>query len=133
PPGIRSAGFAVYARLLTLAPCRYLPRLTLSAVLPVPNTSNAAPMRGVMSLYPVTPSVRAKLAPGKNRDWGSVCAGNQLHGWSQRSAPWKVKRLIVHWSCAYKDNCIASAFTLYALAYSVIDRGRVPRNVYRRF
>ena len=22
----------------------------------------------------------AKLAPGKNRDRGSVCAGNQLHG-----------------------------------------------------
>src|SRR5216117_2781059 len=50
PPGIRSAGFAVYARLLTLAPCRYFPRLTFSAVLPVPNTSYAAPIRGVMSL-----------------------------------------------------------------------------------
>src|SRR5947199_10633152 len=77
PPGIRTAGFAVYARLLTLAPCRYLPRLTLSAVLPVPNTSNAAAMRGVMSLYPVAPSRRPTLAPGKKRERGSVRGGNQ--------------------------------------------------------
>ena len=39
PPGIRSDGFAPYARLLTLAPCRYLPRFTFSAVLPLPNRS----------------------------------------------------------------------------------------------
>ena len=37
--GIRSAGLESYAKLLTLAPCRYLPRLTLSAVLPFPNMS----------------------------------------------------------------------------------------------
>ena len=36
--------------LLTLAPSRYFPRLTLSAVLPFPNMSYDAPMRGVMSL-----------------------------------------------------------------------------------
>src|SRR5690242_12366339 len=36
PPGIRSDGFAFESRLPTLAPCRYLPRLTFSAVLPVP-------------------------------------------------------------------------------------------------
>ena len=45
----RSAGFAVYARLLTLAPCRYLPTFTLSDVFPFPNTSYAAPRRGVTS------------------------------------------------------------------------------------
>src|SRR6516164_9730757 len=49
-PGIRIDGFAPEARLLTLAPCRYLPTLTLTAVLPLPKTSYAAPMRGVMSL-----------------------------------------------------------------------------------
>src|ERR1700755_1160887 len=49
-PGIRIDGFAPEARLPTLAPCRYLPALTLSAVLPLPNRSYAAPTRGVMSL-----------------------------------------------------------------------------------
>src|SRR4030095_9265780 len=39
PPTIRSAGLALYARLLTLAPCRYLPRFTFSAVLPLPKRS----------------------------------------------------------------------------------------------
>src|SRR5262245_7711660 len=87
PPGIRSEGFAPETRLPTLAPCRYLPTLTLSAVLPVPNTSYAAPMRGVMSLYPVTPGVLGKLTPGKNVLAGCVTAGNQLHGWSYRMAP----------------------------------------------
>src|SRR6266536_5969445 len=38
PNGIRNAGFAPYPRLLTLAPCRYFPRFTLSEVLPLPNT-----------------------------------------------------------------------------------------------
>src|SRR5580765_3174330 len=65
PPGMRSDGFAFASRLPTLAPCRYLPALTLSAVLPVPKTSYAAPTRGVMSLYPVTPGVFGKLTPGK--------------------------------------------------------------------
>src|SRR5262249_21800741 len=49
PPGIRSDGFALETRLPTLAPCRYLPVLTLTAVLPLPKTSYAAPKRGVMS------------------------------------------------------------------------------------
>ena len=39
PPGIRSDGFAFASRLPTLAPCRYLPRLTFSAVLPLPKRS----------------------------------------------------------------------------------------------
>src|SRR5690349_6655192 len=50
PPGIRSDGLAFDTRLPTLAPCRYLPALTFTAVLPVPKTSYAAPKRGVMSL-----------------------------------------------------------------------------------
>src|SRR5262249_62309774 len=50
PPGMRSDGFALGTRLPTLAPCRYLPRLSFSDVLPLPKTSYAAPMRGVMSL-----------------------------------------------------------------------------------
>src|SRR5580700_9508406 len=74
PPGMRSDGFAPGARLPTLAPCRYLPPLTLSAVLPLPKTSNAAPMRGVMSLYPVTPCVFGKLTPGKKVLAGCVTA-----------------------------------------------------------
>src|SRR4051812_47826436 len=48
PPGMRSDGLALDARLPTLAPWRYLPALAFSAVLPVPNTSYAAPTRGVM-------------------------------------------------------------------------------------
>src|SRR5262245_11864699 len=100
PIGIRSAGFAPYARLLTLAPCRYFPRFTLSAVLPLPKRSYAAPMRGVTSLYPVTPSVFANVVPGKKRFAGSFVSGNQLHGRSYRIAPCSVRRLIVHWSCA---------------------------------
>ena len=50
PPGIRCDGLTFAARLLTLAPCRYLPTLTFNAVLPLPKTSIAAPRRGVMSL-----------------------------------------------------------------------------------
>src|SRR5262245_42898212 len=50
PPGIRSDGLACESRLPTLAPCRYLPTLTFSAVFPLPSTSYAAPIRGVMSL-----------------------------------------------------------------------------------
>src|ERR1041385_7877609 len=37
PPGIRSDGFALGRRVPTLAPWRYFPALTLSAVLPLPN------------------------------------------------------------------------------------------------
>src|SRR6185503_3680918 len=39
PNGIRSAGLELYARLLTLAPSRYFPKLTLIAVLPLPKRS----------------------------------------------------------------------------------------------
>ncbi|MNC86479.1 hypothetical protein D3C83_21460 [compost metagenome] len=39
PPRTRIEGFACGRRLLTLAPSRYLPRLTFNAVLPLPNTS----------------------------------------------------------------------------------------------
>src|SRR5215218_6364456 len=60
PPGTRNDGFALGNRLPTLAPCRYLPRFTFTAVLPLPNRSYAAPIRGVRSLYPVTPSARSK-------------------------------------------------------------------------
>src|ERR1700730_3440634 len=80
PPGMRSDGFAPDTRLPTLAPCSYLPPLTLSAVLPLPKTSYAAPIRGVMSLYPVTPGVFGKLTPGKKVLAGCVTAGNQLQG-----------------------------------------------------
>src|SRR5688572_17282507 len=50
PPRMRIDGLVFDARLLTLAPCRYLPRFTFSAVFPVPNRSYAAPRRGVRSL-----------------------------------------------------------------------------------
>src|SRR5689334_22868880 len=38
-----------------LAGCRYLLKLPFTDVLPLPKTSHAAPMRGVMSLKPSTP------------------------------------------------------------------------------
>ena len=48
--GIRNVGFA-FAQLLEMPmPSRYLPALNLKAVRPLPNTSYARPILGVMSL-----------------------------------------------------------------------------------
>ena len=55
------AGFMKVYRSWLFALCRYLPTFTFSDVFPVPNTSYAAPMRGVMSLKPFTPSVRENM------------------------------------------------------------------------
>src|SRR4029450_244907 len=44
-----TAGFAMVYCASLLAACRYLLTFTLSDVLPLPKTSYAAPMRGVMS------------------------------------------------------------------------------------
>ena len=83
-----------------VAAARYFPSVTLTAVLPFPNRSYASPIRGVMSLYPVTPSVAGNvIGAALNRD---VCGapfpsdGNQLHARSYRTAPWMVARPIVH-------------------------------------
>src|SRR6185436_15208704 len=58
---------AAYARPFCAA-WRYLPTLILTDVLPLPNTSMAAPARGVMSLYEWTPSVYGNVMPfGRKR------------------------------------------------------------------
>src|SRR5512134_2635669 len=47
-------------------------------------------------------------------------------------APCSVNRLSVHWSWAYSDVCIAWAFTLYGLAYIVMELGAPATKVYWR-
>src|SRR4029077_19101219 len=77
--GIRSVGFA-FAQLFEMPmPPRYFVALNFPAVLPLPNTSYARPILGVMSLYASTPGVLGiTSATGWNRDGPSVCSGYQL-------------------------------------------------------
>ena len=58
---------------------------TFSDVLPLPNTSKAAPMRGVMSWKPVTPRCSGKMKRLPNRLSDTMPfspSGNQLHACS---------------------------------------------------
>src|SRR6185369_16665392 len=86
-----------------LAGCRYLLKLPFTDVLPLPNTSHATPMRGVMSLKPVTPSFSGNWnGVGWKRDGAntpfSPPPGNQLQACSYRRPPCSVTRPLVHWS-----------------------------------
>src|SRR3954469_17376244 len=93
-PGARSVGVALAPLFDTPAPSRYLPMFALTAVLPLPKTSHAIPIRGVMSLYESTPCVSGMwIAVGRKVDGPSVCSGYQLVERSNRSAPCKVQRL----------------------------------------
>src|SRR6266542_2535610 len=56
-----TAGVSVVYRLPFCAVSRYLLIFTFTDVLPFPKRSYAAPMRGVTSLKPVTPSCRGKM------------------------------------------------------------------------
>ena len=72
--------------LSLLAGSRYLLTFTRSDVRPLPNKSYAAPIRGVMSLKPVTPSDRGnRKGVARNCD-GAVTpfspSGYQLHACS---------------------------------------------------
>jgi hypothetical protein len=87
------------------APMRYLFRLILRAVLPVPNTSNAAPILGVTSFqleFGVSGNV--KLRAGANCTGPNVSSGKLLLTASNRTPPFTVSRLTVHLSCAYKPS-----------------------------
>ena len=72
---------------------------TFTDVLPFPNRSYAAPIRGVMSWKPVTPSCRGKMKRLPNRLSAVMPfspSGNQLHACSYRTAPCSVRRPCVH-------------------------------------
>src|SRR5580704_4904732 len=58
---------------LPSAAARYLPTLTFSEVLPLPNTSYAAPNRGVTSLYDV-PACAGKMVGARMNGFGPTCS-----------------------------------------------------------
>lgn len=79
-------GFLMVKTLSLFAGSRYLLTLTRSDVLPLPNKSYAAPMRGVMSWKPVTPSDRGNVnGVARNSDGAKTPfspSGYQLHACS---------------------------------------------------
>src|SRR5262245_12136234 len=100
-----NAGLLIVYVSWLFALCRYSPTFTFSDVFPWPKRSYAHPMRGVMSLYPVTPFDFGNVigwAFHTEVSGAPLCsAGNQLQARSKRRAPCSVMRPMVHWSCAY--------------------------------
>ena len=81
-----TAGLPEVKTLSLLAGCRYLLKDTFSDVLPLPNTSYAAPSRGVMSWNPFTPSFRGNtigdVTKGPALRMPFSPSGNQLRAYS---------------------------------------------------
>src|SRR5262252_4361432 len=94
------AGLEIVWFCWLFAPCRYFPRFTRTDVLPLPMTSQAAPMRGVMSLNALTPLAAGNVigaglyGPGSGAPLWS--AGKKLQARSYRTAPCNVSRPSVH-------------------------------------
>ena len=81
---------------LPSAAARYLPKFTLTDVLPLPKTSYAAPNRGVMSLYDV-PSCAGNTVGVRMNGFGPTCSsGKKLADRSYRIAPVSVSLPCVH-------------------------------------
>src|SRR5689334_13307733 len=78
---------------------RYLFTLALSAVLPVPNTSQDAPSRGVMSFQFGTLVMAAKLRAPMNWTGPRFCSGTSALRWSYRIPRFAVTRFRVYCSC----------------------------------
>src|ERR1700688_1208739 len=72
-----AAGFASRVKLVRLGPSRYRPMLALSAVLPLPNRSNAPPSRGDTFFQSGALSASGKIAlrPGTSGPGPLVSAG----------------------------------------------------------
>ena len=84
--GVHTTQFAIREAKIGL----FKPVLALAAE----EMSRAAPQAGGPLVR--IAGVCGKLTPGKKRLCGCVTAGNQLHGWSYRSAPCSVSRPSVH-------------------------------------